>query len=241
MNPVSADHFCRLSGIGSEAYAAAGESGRRVYVLWPPSVQGSLLVRRSERAYGCKSEVVDAESERDLEAKAEFGIGSAPDCPELLSVSQHSERDPDQGGNAGLSWPLPKDLDEAALESRLYPASPKPKDAKPMPDMAHIHQELRRRGVTLQLLWEEYKQAHPNGYQRTQFCHLYRTWAKTVDVTMRQVHIAGEKMFVDYAGQTVPTIDPSSGETREAQVFIAALGASNYIYAEPSWDQTLAS
>ncbi len=142
---------------------------------------------------------------------------------------------------AGLSWPLPEDLDEAALESRLYPAAPKSKDAKPMPDMAHIHQELRRKGVTLQLLWEEYKQAHPDGYQRSQFCHLYRTWAKTVDVTMRQVHIAGEKMFVDYAGQTVPTIDPSSGETREAQVFIAALGASNYIYAEPSWDQTLAS
>lgn len=142
---------------------------------------------------------------------------------------------------AGLSWPLPEDLDEAALEAKLYPPPPKTKDAKPMPDMEYINKELHRKGVTLQLLWEEYKESHPDGYQHTQFCQLYRDWAKTIDVSMHQTHIAGEKAFVDYAGQTVPVIDPCNGETREAQVFIAVLGASNYTYADPSWDQTLES
>jgi transposase len=142
---------------------------------------------------------------------------------------------------AGLSWPLPEDLDETALEAKLYPAPSQAKGTKPLLDMEYIHKELRREGVTLQLLWEEYKQAHPDGYQRTQFCQLYRDWAKTVDVSMRQVHVAGEKMFVDYAGQTVPVIDPSTGETQEAPIFIAVLGASNYTYADPSWDQALES
>ena len=140
---------------------------------------------------------------------------------------------------AGLSWPLPEDLDEATLEAKLYPAPSQTKNGKPLPDMEYIHKELRRKGVTLQLLWEEYKQAHPDGYQRSQFCQLYRDWAKTIDVSMRQIHIAGEKMFVDYAGQKVPVIDLSTGEVREASIFIAVLGASNYTYAEPTWDQTL--
>ena len=83
---------------------------------------------------------------------------------------------------AGLSWPLPEDVDEAALEARLYPAPSQAKGGKAMPDMEHIHKELRKKGVTLQLLWEEYKQAHPDGYQRTQFCQAYRDWAKTIDV-----------------------------------------------------------
>jgi len=142
---------------------------------------------------------------------------------------------------AGLSWPLPDDLDEATLEAKLYPAPSQTRGGKAMPDMAYIHKELHRKGVTLQLLWEEYKERHPDGYQRSQFCQLYRDWTKTIDVTMRHTHIAGEKVFVDYAGQTVPTIDPSTGEIREAQVFIGVLGASNYAYAEPSWDQTLES
>jgi len=143
--------------------------------------------------------------------------------------------------SVGLSWPLPEDLDEGALEAKLYPPPPKAKDAKPVPDMEYINRELHRKGVTLQLLWEEYKQAHPDGYQHTQFCQLYRDWAKTIEVSMRQVHIAGEKAFVDYAGQTVPVIDPSDGATKQAQIFIAVLGASNYTYADPSWDQTLES
>lgn len=142
---------------------------------------------------------------------------------------------------AGLSWPLPDGLDEAALEALLYPALSQTRGGKAMPDMEYIHKELRRKGVTLQLLWEEYREAHPGGYQRSQFCQLYRDWTKTIDVSMRQTHVAGEKVFVDYAGQTMPIIDPSNGETREAQIFIAVLGASNYTYAEPNWDQTLES
>ena len=141
----------------------------------------------------------------------------------------------------GLSWPLPEGLDEAALEAMLYPALAQTRGGKAMPDMEHIHRELRREGVTLQLLWEEYREAHPDGYQRSQYCQLYRDWMKTIDVSMHQTHLAGEKAFVDYAGQTVPVVDPSTGETREAQVFIAVLGASSYTYVEPSWDQTLES
>ena len=146
---------------------------------------------------------------------------------------------------AGLSWPLDPDLDDAALEKVLYPPNPCP-DTKPrMPDMAYLHQELKRKSVTLQLLWYEYKESHPEGYQYSQFCNLYRQWTKKLDVTLRQHHRAGEKMFVDYAGQTVPIVNPSTGEIADAHIFIAALGASSYTFAEataaedlPSWIQS---
>lgn len=108
-----------------------------------------------------------------------------------------------------------------------------------MPDWPTIHQELRRPGVTLQLLWEEYKAKHPkDGFQYSRFCARYRDWACAVDLTMRQHHRAGEKLFVDYAGRTVPVTDPATGEVRHAQVFVAVLGASNYTYAEATWTQT---
>ena len=146
---------------------------------------------------------------------------------------------------AGLSWPLDPDLDDAALEKLLYPPNPCP-DAKPrMPDMAYLHRELKRKSVTLQLLWYEYKESHPEGYQYSQFCNLYRKWVKKLDVTLRQHHRAGEKMFVDYAGQTVPIINPSTGEITDAHIFVAALGASSYTFAQataaedlPSWIQS---
>ena len=104
-----------------------------------------------------------------------------------------------------------------------------------MPDWAEIHKELKRKGVTLFLLWQEYKEVHPAGYQYSRFCDLYRAWAGTVDLPMRQNHKAGEKLFVDYAGQTMPVVDPKSGEIREAQIFVAVSGASNYTYAEATW------
>ena len=97
-----------------------------------------------------------------------------------------------------------------------------------MPDWSHIHQELKRKGVTLFLLWQEYRQRHPHGYQYTWFCQHYRTWCGKLDLVMRQTHQAGEKLFVDYAGMRVVITDPSTGEVREAAVFVAALGASNY-------------
>ena len=107
--------------------------------------------------------------------------------------------------------------------------------------MEYLHQELRKKGVTLQLLWHEYKQVNPEGYQYSQFCNLYRHWEKKLDVTLRQEHRAGEKLFVDYAGQTIPIIDPATGEVTQAQIFIAALGASSYTFAEASAAQDLPS
>ncbi|MCJ7596898.1 MAG: IS21 family transposase [Desulfobacterales bacterium] len=141
---------------------------------------------------------------------------------------------------AGLSWPLPPELDDAQLDRRLFPPPPAvPAGSRPLPDWVEVHRELRLKGVTLFLLWEEYKQTIAEGYQYSWFCQQYRRWAEKVDVVMRQEHRAGEKLFVDYAGQTVPVVDPTTGEIREAQVFIAVLGASNYTYAEATWTQTL--
>ncbi|MGB8518218.1 MAG: IS21 family transposase [Gallionella sp.] len=140
---------------------------------------------------------------------------------------------------AGLSYPLPAELDETALESRLFPP-PVPVDVvRAEPDWVIVHQELRKKSVTLELLWQEYKSAHPDGYRYSWFCEHYRVWAGTLSVTMRQTHTPGEKLFVDYAGQTLPVIDPASGEIRQAQLFVAVLGASNYTFAEATWTQQL--
>lgn len=141
---------------------------------------------------------------------------------------------------AGLTWPLPDELDDSQLEARLFPsASPLMPAQRPLPDWAEVHSELKRKGVTLMLLWEEYKSNHPEGLQYSQFCEHYRRFSKHLDLVMRQHHRAGEKLFVDYAGQTVSIIDRTSGEVREAQIFIATLGASNYTHAEATWSQTL--
>lgn len=141
---------------------------------------------------------------------------------------------------SGLSWPLPEGLSDADLERRLFPPPPTvPVDTRPLPDWSVIHEELRKPGVTLMLLWEEYHAAHPQGFAYSWFCEHYRAWAGKLDRVMRQTHRAGEKLFVDYAGQTVDIIDRHTGEVRTAQVFVAVLGASNYTYAEATWTQTL--
>ncbi len=141
---------------------------------------------------------------------------------------------------AGLSWPLPEAWDDRQLEAQLFPTLPKAaRDARPLPDWAEVHRELARKGVTLLLLWEEYKADYPDGLQYSQFCDRYRAWAGKLDLVMRQHHRAGEKLFVDYAGQTVPVVDPLTGEIREAQIFVATLGASAYTYAEATWTQGL--
>jgi transposase len=142
---------------------------------------------------------------------------------------------------SGLSWPEVAQLDEGTLERTLYPPAPlRPAAARALPDWALLHRELRHKGVTLALLWHEYKAAHPEGYQYSWFCEQYRTWAGRLDVVMRQEHRAGEKLFVDYAGQTAEVVDRHSGEIRAAQIFVAVLGASNYTYAEATWTQGLA-
>ena len=104
--------------------------------------------------------------------------------------------------------------------------------------MEYIRKELNRKGVTLHLLWLEYRAANPDGYQYSQFCLLYRQWTGKLDVCLRQTHRAGEKLFVDYAGQTIPVTDPVSGQIREASLFIAALGASSYTFAWASFSRT---
>lgn len=175
-----------------------------------------------------------------LRLKWECGLSNqkiAQSCNIARStVSDHLMR----AGAAGISWPLPEDLNEEDLEKRLFsPARGRSKVERPLPDWATVHKELAKDGVTLALLWQEYKQEHPNGYQYTQFCERYRRWKKQLDVTLRQEHKAGEKLFVDYSGQTVPVTDPATGERREAQIFVAALGVSNYTYAEATWTQQL--
>jgi transposase len=138
-----------------------------------------------------------------------------------------------------LSWAEVEPMSDDEVERRLFPRAQAPAPTRPTPQWAEVHSELKRKGVTLQLLWEEYTEDHPEGYRYSQFCELYRRWRGTVDLSMRQVHRAGEKCFVDYAGPTVDVINPRTGEVREAQIFVAVLGASNYTYAEATWTQGL--
>jgi transposase len=147
---------------------------------------------------------------------------------------------------AGLSWPLEPKLDDAALENLLFPLiNRQTSDRAQMPNMKYLYREMKKKRVTLQLLWYEYKQANPQGYQYSQFCHRYRQWVKKLDPPLRQRHLAGERMFVDFAGQTVDIIGSSTGQISKAHLFVAVLGASNYTYARataaedlPSWINT---
>lgn len=134
---------------------------------------------------------------------------------------------------AGLRWPLPAGLDDDGLELLLFPAAPTfPDPDRPVPDWADIDRELRRPGVTRMLLWEEYRASYPEGFAYTWFCTHYDAWKGRVRPTMRQTHVGGEKVFVDFAGDTINIIDPESGEVRAMKLFVAAMGASNYTYAE---------
>lgn len=142
---------------------------------------------------------------------------------------------------ASLTWPLPEGMSEAALIQQLFgsdPAPPAPEQA--LPDWRYIHQELRRKGVTLQLLWEEYRQIHAQGYSYSRFCELYQAWADALDPVLRQVYRPGEKLFVDWAGQTVPIHHPD-GTVSAAQIFVAVLGFSNKTFAEAFDNQQLSS
>lgn len=141
---------------------------------------------------------------------------------------------------AGISWPLPEDMTEEKLYVLLFPPLQNAaKVSPPIPDWNLVHQELQKKGVTKLLLWEEYKQANPDGFEYSWFCQEYNNWRGKLDLVMRHTHRAGEKLFVDYAGQTVPITDPGTGEIRQAQVFVAVMAVSNYTYAEATWSQTL--
>jgi transposase len=149
----------------------------------------------------------------------------------------------DRAETAHLSWPLPEDLDDASLENLLFPSSvPLTTERRNMPSFDYIRTELTRKHMTLRLLWEEYRENNTDGYQYSQFCLRYRAWLGTLDVSLRQDYKAGEKLFVDYAGDTIPIHDHVTGAITPAYLFVAALGASNYTYAEavlsrelPSW------
>ena len=139
----------------------------------------------------------------------------------------------------GITWPVPEALDDTALECKLSRRRSRSEAVRPQPDWPRMHAELRKPGVTLLLLWEEYRAGQPDGYGYSRFCDLARDWRDRLSPTMRQTYPAGERMFVDYAGQTAEVVDNATGEVRRAQVFVAVLGASNLTYAEARWTQSL--
>jgi transposase len=178
-----------------------------------------------------------------LRLRFELGLGQrqiARSCAMGLStVHDYLER----AAAAGISWPLPARLSEKELEAQLFgnpPVAAKAAPLRPQPDWKAIHEQLlQHRHLTLQLLWQEYRQAHPEGYHYSWFCERYQQWRQRLDVVLRQEHKAGEKMFIDWAGATVPIYDASTGAARPAFLFVAVLGASSYTYAEATRDQQL--
>ncbi|MCC4295895.1 IS21 family transposase [Brevundimonas aurantiaca] len=143
---------------------------------------------------------------------------------------------------SGLPWPLPLELTDKELETRLYGDSGLRTGARrrPEPDWAALNRELKRKHVTLQILWDEYIEAHPDGYRYSRFCELYRSWEARLPVTMRQTHLGGDKLFVDYAGDTVPVIiDRRSGKTQKAHIFVAVMGGSSLSFAYATWGEKL--
>ena len=151
-----------------------------------------LLVRKIREVLRLKHE--RGLSHRAIAQACAIGVGTVS-----LYLQRTAQR--------GLGWPLPAELDDAVLEARLFRRAAPPHD-RGRPDCAYIHRELKRDGVTLQLLWEEYAQVHPNGYRRTQFCEIYRQWARRLRPSMRQVHRAGEKTFIDFSGKRPTLVDP---------------------------------
>ena len=163
------------------------------------------------------------------EVRAATGVGKT-------AVSEYVNR----AKVIGITWPIPPEIGDAELERLLFTAAGFHEGAtKPLPDWAKVHEELKRRGVTLMILWEEYRAAHVDGHGYSRFCALYGEWRKRLAPTMRQTHMAGDKLFVDWAGDTVPIIDPMTGEVHAAHLFVAVLGASSYTYAEARWSETL--
>ena len=168
------------------------------------------------------------------------GLGQRP-IARCLNISRTTVGDYLRRAKAAsLGWPLPEALTDQQLYALLFPAAvPVVPAARQLPDFTTIHTELKRKGMTLMLLWEEYLSDYPQGYRYSQFCELYRQWAGKLKLSMRQNHKAGEKLFVDYAGQTLPIVDPQTGEIHEVQVFVAVLGASSYTFAEATRTQGL--
>ncbi len=138
-----------------------------------------------------------------------------------------------------ITWNEIKDLADDKLEKLLFPGNMRCPSSQPLPDWEEVHAERRRPGVTLQLLWEEYRESHPDGFSYSRFCDLYHAYVNTIDVRMRQTHKAGDKLFIDYSGKKPEIIDPTTGEVCSAELYVAVMGASNYTYIEATWSQSL--
>ena len=141
----------------------------------------------------------------------------------------------------GLTWPVPETISDSELERRLYGSSGltgRPRKQSE-PDWSMVARELKRKHVTLQVLWEEYIARHPDGYRYSRYCQLYRNWQGRLPVVMRQSYTGGEKLFVDYAGDTVPVVDRMTGEVRDAHIFVAVIGASSLSFALATWSEQL--
>jgi transposase len=162
------------------------------------------------------------------EVAASCGLG----CTTVLEYGYRAKA-------AGIGWPLPEGMSDAALEALLFPP-PQPCSAdRPLPDWNHIRSELARKGVTLTLVWQEYKRAHPTGYRYSRFVELFREWEGSHTYSMVQHHRPGEKLFVDFAGMTMPLTDPGTGEVSQVQIFVAATGYSQFIFVRACLSQTL--
>jgi len=164
-------------------------------------------------------------SQRQVARACDIGNGTVAECLR-------------RAREVGLGWPLPENLNDESLEQLLYPPAAAERD-RTRPDCAWIHRELSRPGVTLQLLWVEYRQDHSSGYGYSRFCELYQRYRKKLHPIMRQVHRAGEKTFLDFSGKKPSIVDPKTGEIREVELFVGVLGASHYFYAEATPSQEL--
>jgi len=165
---------------------------------------------------------------RKISASTKISVGS------IQNILKRAEQ-------LNITWPLPEAWDDQTLALKFYPRSDAQSSSKfQEPVWTDVHLELKKKGVTKQLLWEEYTQQVPNRcYSYSQFCARYADWRKKQKRSMRQTHRAGDKLFIDYAGPTIPVVCASTGESRTAQIFVAVLGASNYTFAEATWSQSL--
>nr|WP_320056479.1 IS21 family transposase [Desulfuromonas thiophila] len=159
-----------------------------------------------------------------------------------LCISRDSAKNYIVRANAAkLGWPLPDDMDDKSLEDRLFPKQPDgvQRKRKPEPDFSYIHEQLKRKDATLEALHQEFLQNHPDGVSYPLMCARYRDYKKTLRRYLRKTYTAGEIVFVDYSGQTVPIYDPKTKEVHKAQIFVGVLAASNYTFAEATWSQRI--
>jgi transposase len=187
-------------------------------------------------------------SMRKIKEVLRLRFGLSPGQEEIArscSIAQATvHRYLERAATAGLTWPLPDEYDDQRLNELLFPTGPLylPSTPRPGLDFADVHRQLQKnKHVTLQLLWEEYREAQPGSYRYSRFCELYRRWSRNQDVVLRHDHKAGEKMFVDWAGPTVAIHDHKTGDMAPASLFVAVLGASTYTFAHAALGQHLAN